>query len=176
MKKSILIIACILIFLPSCIYAVRYEGDYRGKVIDADTNEPIEGVVVLGVWYKEYTGAPGAIHKFYDARETVTDKNGEFSIPGMGLMIISNVIARFSIFKAGYFYNDYTSWETFSKGNVIIRLKKLTMEQWRKGVRLPDPPSEAPLEKVILMLREIDKHDKKRGLERRGIWNGEKYE
>ena len=26
----------------------------------------------------------GIVHKYYDARETVTDKNGEFSLPGLG--------------------------------------------------------------------------------------------
>jgi len=45
----------------------------------------------------------GAVHKFYDAKETITDKNGEFSIPGLGLRVITNVIPmHVMIFKAGY--------------------------------------------------------------------------
>lgn len=166
--KNIMIIALLNILSLSvfsgCAVATRIDGPYRGRIIDADTREPIEGVVVLGVWYKEYAGAGGAIHKFYDARETVTNNNGEFSIPGMGLMIISNVIpARFSIFKAGYYFNDYTSGKTLSKGNAIIQLKKLTMEQRRKQGS-PDYPSEAPEEKIRMMLREINKDRMEKGL------------
>jgi hypothetical protein len=58
----------------------------------------------------------------------------------------------------------------------LIPLRKLTMEERKKQSGPSAPPSEAPLKNVILMLREIDKNDKERGLPTRGIWKGEKYE
>lgn len=53
-------------------------GPYRGKVIERDTGNPIEGAVVAGSWnLLVFPGWP----KFCDAVETVTDKNGEFVLP-----------------------------------------------------------------------------------------------
>ncbi|MFZ3137176.1 MAG: carboxypeptidase-like regulatory domain-containing protein [Thermodesulfovibrionales bacterium] len=167
--RAIIKIIVIFILLQGCTYAVRYDSDYRGRVIDADTGEPIEGMVVLGTWYNEYSGVAGAVHTFYDARETVTDKNGEFSIPGIG---ITNVTPMdILIFKTGYEY-DSGSWEGLKKssfykkkikweGNkAIIPLRKLTMEERKKQLGNFSPPGEAPKEKVILMLKEIEKDNK----------------
>ena len=111
MRKIIVIF--ILTFLVSSVTscygfaAIRKDGPYEGRVIDADTGKPIEGVVVLGVWYKEYPGPGGAISKYYNAMETVTDKNGEFKINGLGLLLMSNVLpVHVLIFKAGYEYES----------------------------------------------------------------------
>lgn len=199
----------IIISTLGCVYAVRYDGPYRGKVIDAETREPLEGVVVLGVWYREYHTPAGAVHKFYDAKETVTDKNGEFSILGLGLRVITNVIPmHVMIFKAGYDHVaspwdglknwGYKGYEEsydpvkktkilrevydsskkikFEDGKAIIPMKMLTKEERKKRGSPPDPPSEASLEKVRLMLKEIDKDRIERGLDPRGIWRGERYE
>jgi hypothetical protein len=51
------------------------DGPYKGKVIDLETGKPIEGAVVAGVWVLEFNFTP-----FCDAKETVTDKNGEFTL------------------------------------------------------------------------------------------------
>lgn len=52
------------------------DGAYRGKVVDLETGEPIEGAVVAGAWVLAFNFTP-----FCDAKETVTDKNGEFILP-----------------------------------------------------------------------------------------------
>ena len=83
---SILVVLATL----TCAYGIRYDGPYSGRIIDVDTGAPVEGVVVLGVWNTEQITPGGAVHNYHDARETVTDKNGDFEIPGMGLMILSN--------------------------------------------------------------------------------------
>ncbi len=49
------------------------DGPYKGKVIDLETGEPIEGAVVAAEWT--------LTHRFCDAKETVTNKNGEFVLP-----------------------------------------------------------------------------------------------
>ncbi len=151
------------------VYAVRYDGPYRGKVIDAETQEPLEGVVVLGVWYREYPTPAGAVHKFYDAKETVTDKNGEFSILGLGLRVITNVIPmHVMIFKAGYeSEGGGGSWDSLKTGylaskkvkwegdKAIIPLRKLTMEE-RKKRGTPSTPS-IPEDKMKEINKEINK-------------------
>ena len=180
--KKILFVAFVLFFLQGCFYLVRYEGTYKGKVIDEATEEPLEGVVILATWYREYATPAGAIYKYYDARETVTDKNGEFSLSSMGLKVLSNVWPkRITIFKAGYLY-ETTSWEIEKEigrweGNrVIIPLKKLTTMEERRRNMPSSPPHEAPLKKVILMLKEIDKARIEIGWDARKIWRGESYE
>jgi len=117
MKTSDTLLAMLLgviatVLLSGCYcYAVRYDGPYEGRVIDAETGQPIEGVVVLGVWYEEYPTVAGAMHKFHDAKETVTDKNGEFLIRGMGLELLSNVIPMDVLFfKAGYGHIGMGPW------------------------------------------------------------------
>jgi len=187
MRKTILV--AILIFfilsLTSChgFAFIRKDGPYEGKVIDAETGLPIEGVVVLGVWYREHPGPGGAVSEYYDAMETITDKGGDFKIKGLGLLVMSNVLPMdVLIFKAGYTHYGLMTWKALkeldeTKGNeVIIPLKKLTMEDRKKLSGPPSPPHKAALKKVILMLREIDKNDRERGLPTRGVWKGEKYE
>ncbi len=82
MKKLVILFIGISFFLPGCAYPFRYDGTYKGKVVDADTGQPIEGVVVLGVWETVTITPAGGTHDYYDAKETVTDKNGEFLISG----------------------------------------------------------------------------------------------
>src|SRR5687767_716013 len=81
---------------------IRDEGPYHGKVIDAETGAPIPGVVVLAMWYHHFPSPAGGMQRFYDAREVVTDANGDFIMPGMGLRILSTLgPIRFLLFKTG---------------------------------------------------------------------------
>lgn len=186
LMKKIILIFIALIFLQGCMYAVRYDETYRGKIVDAKTGEPIEGVVVLGTWSVLHPGLAGGSHSFYDARETVTDKNGGFEIHGMGLRILSNLEPMdVLVFKTGYTYEKVSmdpeyyylhDWIKLEDGRLIIPLRKLTIEERKKRRSLPYISHEAPLEKVILMLKEIDKANIEQGLDTRGIWKGEKYE
>jgi hypothetical protein len=107
----------------SCAYAMRYDGPYAGRVVDADNGAPIEGVVVLGVWNTEKATPGGAEHTFFDARETTTDKNGDFEIPGMGFKILSNVTPMdVLIFKAGYEHMGLYPWASL-KEDILLRKK-----------------------------------------------------
>lgn len=176
MKFLIIAFIFYLIFLPSC-YAARVDGPYEGRIIDAETGQPIEGVVVLGVWSREYIGPGGAVHSYYDAMETVTDKNGDFKIKGLGLLVVSNVIPMdFLIFKAGYEYLGLWPWASLKVDillkkkirwegeKAIIPLKKLTMEGRQDSATFPHHP-EVPEEKIKMMMEEIRKERKERGLD-----------
>jgi hypothetical protein len=186
MKKLIFItsitILGIVLLLTGCASAIRYDGPYEGRVIDADTGEPIEGVVVLGVWNTETPTPAGAVHHYYDATETVTDRNGDFKIKGLGLLVLSDVIPMdVLIFKAGYEYLGLGPWSGLKKSyltskkikwdgeKAIIPLKKLTMEERRKNVP-PLPPGEAPYEKIKRMLEEYNKNSRELGLGIIDMW------
>jgi hypothetical protein len=190
--KTRLILAFSLLILSltsGCTYAIRYDGTYSGKVVDADTREPIDGAVVLGTWYTIQRSVGGGVSYYYDARETVTDKTGEFSIPGQGLRIMSNLEPMsVLIFKAGYNYEQAGTWNTlkmglYSKDRIkwegdkpIFQLKKLSIEERKRRGGPPSPPTEASFERVEFMLREIDKDRKECGLDARGFWRGKKYD
>lgn len=179
MKKNIATILLLVVFLPGCydclyrtLHFIQYEGTYRGRIVDADTGAPIENVVVLGTWSRVYPNAAGASHKFYDARETVTDKNGEFSISGMGLKLFSNIEdMNVLIFKSGYEHLGTMPWVTLQKDSTmlqkvkwedskaIILLRKLSDEE-RKLHGTPSVPSGAYQErKAALLIKEINKEE-----------------
>ncbi len=181
----VLLSICLWILTTGCVqYIVRYDGPYEGKVIDAETRKPVEGVVVLGVWYKEAPTVAGAVSSYYDARETVSDRNGDFRIPGKGLRILSDVgPIDLLIFKAGYEYIGLWPWDAFKNMEkiswegvkAIIPLKKLTMSERRKeGMSPPLPPGEAPIERVRLMLKEINQNARETGAHIIDTWGGGK--
>lgn len=83
------------------------DGPYKGKVLDLETGEPIEGAVVAGVWQvDQYGGLGGVIPTFCDARETLTDKNGEFEVPKASCAhwwpFSTLGSPQFTLFKPGY--------------------------------------------------------------------------
>lgn len=113
MKKKLLIAFIIIVFfiLVANIFGngwiVYHDGPYRGKVVDADTGEPIKGVAVAGVWGIDLFGpAQGPVSTFCDAQEAITDKNGEFIVPRAfcyffwPFSTLGN--PRFVVFKPGY--------------------------------------------------------------------------
>jgi hypothetical protein len=105
MRKGILMIISLL-FLSGCAITNKYEA-YYGKVIDAETKEPLEGAAVLVVYFTEQYGVAGSVGHFADAQETVTDRNGEFRIPPIRITTLRPIsrwpdYTQVRIFKPGY--------------------------------------------------------------------------
>jgi hypothetical protein len=85
MKKKILILILILlvalIILSNLLghgWIVYYERPFTGKVINSETKEPIEGAIVVAIY--KIIGYLMPVFVF-DAKEVLTNKNGEFYIP-----------------------------------------------------------------------------------------------
>ncbi len=78
-------------------FSFHFGSEYKGRVVDQETGEPIAGVVVVGSWTYEIPSAGGGTTRCRDAREAVTDDNGEFGIPN-----ISYGEFRIAIYKVGY--------------------------------------------------------------------------
>jgi hypothetical protein len=169
-----ILIMLLLIVTGGCGFIAWRDGPYKGKVIDAETGKPLEGVVVLGVWYKELPSPGGTVGSYFDAQETVTNKNGDFELKGLGLQIFSTVSRmHVLIFKAGYEYIGSGPWESFKLDPIfkkkitwegkkaIIPLRKLTMEE--RKVRLFGKEN-VPDEKQRLLIRELNKERLSLGL------------
>jgi hypothetical protein len=173
-KLNLFFILIILLFQTGCLYAIRYDGPYHGKVVDEQTREPIEGVVVLGSWWVYHFDVGGGHSTYHDAREVVTEKNGEFSIRGEGLRILSSLQPmEFLIYKSGYTYFR-GSWDTLRSDvysvkvvkwegdSPIIPIRKLSDEERKKDIRSLYLPSEGDIPSVV-MRREINRELKFRG-------------
>jgi hypothetical protein len=80
--------------------------EFRGRIIDAETKEPIEGAVIVVLYMKWEFGGPGGGSTVpMDAKETLTDTNGDFYFPSYGTMIgplSRERVAEFIIYKPGY--------------------------------------------------------------------------
>ena len=99
--------ACCFSFSTSAYSWLLYsKPEFRGRVIDAETKQPIEGAVVVVLYEKwEFGGPGGGSARPFDAKETMTDKNGEFYFPSYTTIIgplSRNDRADFIIFKPGY--------------------------------------------------------------------------
>ena len=132
---------------------------FQGKVIDADTLRPIHGAVVVAKWMKTRSTPAGADTVFKDAKETLTDKNGNWSIRGPegfefkiipGLLSLVGVYAtespEFTIYKPGYgkyaSAGSFVAYPCVSKehdleGIVLIRVgnTREQREEFRKKYR-----------------------------------------
>ncbi|MGD8304030.1 MAG: hypothetical protein PVI55_16570 [Desulfobacterales bacterium] len=80
-KKKIALIAAIVTILLVFFCPFAYLAPYKGKVIDAENKEPIKGAVVLVVYYGTAYSVAGSNSYEVDAREVLTDSNGEFMLP-----------------------------------------------------------------------------------------------
>jgi hypothetical protein len=173
MNKTLHVTILILVFLicSGCVSSFRIDGPYKGRIIDAQTNQPIEGAVIDATWCRVYPNAGGGTGVYYDNRETISDKAGEFSIPGMGLLFLSTIDeATITIFKAGYdgigpgpwgafddkYLRQFNGQITRDNGDLIFRLKRLSMEE-RRNRRGVYPFPDAPNNKTKLFTIENNK-------------------
>ena len=177
MKRSLYVILTGLVLMAILSIGccpVQYDGDYTGRVVDAETGEPIEGAVVLGTWDFVSSSVAGALYRFYDAAETTTDAKGDFTVPGRGLMFLSCLDSMYAtVFKTGYECLSLR-WDVLKEGfgrrnNIgwdgeipIIPLRKLTKEE-RKDQYVPAPPSEINWENFPLYMKELNKNRIERG-------------
>jgi len=108
MRTRIATISLVLLFIltSGCAIVQRY-GPYYGKVIDAETKEPLEGAAALVECNTQSYGPGGSNDNYVDAQETVTDKNSEFRIPVFTIWTfrpLQNFASYvvFTVFKPGY--------------------------------------------------------------------------
>jgi hypothetical protein len=88
-------------------WLIYHKPEFKGRLIDTETKEPIEGAVVVVVYMTHpiISGPGGGSATEMDIKETLTDKNGEFFFPAYtSLMqpLAKEDTAGFIIFKPGY--------------------------------------------------------------------------
>ncbi|MBW1783628.1 MAG: hypothetical protein JRL30_23170 [Deltaproteobacteria bacterium] len=110
--KKILLPIIIAVYLVATCSALCFAGwiifhkpGFKGKVIDAETKAPIEGAVVVVVYYKHVYNIAGGRSSVVKVKEMLTDKNGMFSFPSYTTLIhpfSTESDTAFIIYKPGY--------------------------------------------------------------------------
>ena len=103
---GILLGLAVVVGAPDLASAAK--GPWRGQVLDAETKQPLEGVVVLAYWYR-YRFHPAQLvvghqaPEFFDAVEAVTDAEGRWEIPKKDFPFFANIGGPFfEYYKPGY--------------------------------------------------------------------------
>jgi len=129
-----------IVVLSGCATLAGYPLTYsaeaiEGRVVDADTKQPIEGVVVTANW--QLSNNWGANTGQMMAMETVTDKDGKFSFSAWGPKlrspgsILTFLDPQLVFFKSGY---DFESLQNEPKS--YINKDSLRKSQWN-GKTIP---------------------------------------
>lgn len=117
----------ILLILLLALISIGCDREFKGKVVDAETDRPIEGAVVLVEWLT-IKGLPGLTHtESVKVIEAVTDKDGKFTIVG-ALKQAPHV----TVYKKGYvawnnkyIFPDYKKRTDFKLENgLVFRLER----------------------------------------------------
>jgi len=140
----LLIVALAVLFGPPAAGAA---GPWKAQVVNAETGQPLEGVVVLMYWIK-YTGGPAgwAGGEFYDAEEVVTGQDGRFVVPSRWVFTLNpfkKVFRQMVIFKPGYGqweFRDAKEWEKLSDWESKARRGEAWKQFEGDGVVMDLPP------------------------------------
>lgn len=119
-STSVLVIVLILFVYTtcSCAWLIYHKPALKGRVIDAETKEPIEGAVVVVVYYEGIVIFEEGT-RFLDIQEALTKSNGEFYIPPYTTLTFNplSISSDFEIniiFKPGYGsypqYSEFGIW------------------------------------------------------------------
>jgi len=132
----------LMLLISSCGSNLKFFGKFCGKVIDKETNEPIEGAVVIASWETlNLTNNKHSLTRPHKVAEVVSNSNGEFCLSGQGSSLFP-YHPSIEIFKAGYtniadpYYPNLRDPAHYKQQDIswdgdkaIVRLNKLTMEE-----------------------------------------------
>ena len=132
-------------------------GPWKAQIVDAETGQPLEGVIVVAIWKTERTGIRmHAARDFFDVDEVVTGPDGRMVIPERSLMSWRRFSQVFGpeliVFKPGYGVWDFREvtrqrgrpdavserealereWKRFGREEVVITLVPLRTQEERR--------------------------------------------
>ena len=175
----------ILTLIPTVLLGFDFPGyaTYHGKVIDADTLEPIEGAVVYAIWIKCRPGIGSRSCGIGPVKEVLTDAEGEWRITGpkgnddpgyirsvIGFLVPWIGSPRIRYYKPGYFpifyeapgicgfyAHAYRDKARNIEGIILNRIN--SKEEWDKVAKLQKEDGLSPLVPIKdpeRKLRELD--------------------
>jgi len=142
-------------------HLIYTSAPYRGRVIDTETKAPIEGAVVLAIWYSEtmMLAPESPAVDYHDALEVLTDSKGEFTVPWKINFTLFGKIRKpvFFIYYPGYapfpsvYYTKLGGLgmvkDANGSGFTTVELPKLKTREEERLEGLPNSDPEVPREK-----------------------------
>lgn len=123
----IMAICFVMSMALTCFVTVTHAGGpWKGRVVDLETQEPLEGAVVLAVWDKTYRGPAGEGSKLHRVEEILTDKDGYFEVPAYIAINFLPLIRYIEgpilyVFKPEYLQVEIYQWEEITEEPVERR-------------------------------------------------------
>ena len=147
MSRMLFVTAAVLAACALLPAAARGDGPWKGQIVDAETGQALEGVVVLFYWIK-YTSTPAgwAGGDFRDAAEVVTGPDGRFVVPARRTFTLvpwKKVSREIVIFKPGYGhwrFRGSDQWERLPTGTRAERYEAARTQLGQEGVVIELPP------------------------------------
>ena len=144
------LVLVVLAAIGPCTITHKF-GPYHGRVIEEASGEPIEGALVLMVFFTEMYTPGGFTTHFVEALESTTDVNGEFSIPAFRAWAFRlphkwDDLTPITIFKPGY--GAYPMRFIPQDEHVTISLPKLRTREERLENLAGIIPGNVPDEKL----------------------------
>jgi hypothetical protein len=163
-------------------------GPWTAQIVDAETGQPLEGVIIVAFWVKL---TPGPIHygqQFYSATEVVSDPRGQVRVPALqpqpGDEQAPIKGPEVFMFRAGYghwrfqgsdqwllrdsFVRDELNrqaWERFRGAGVVIELRRVKTREERLTILDSVPtPTRIPPERVPLLMEAKNRESVSLGL------------
>lgn len=103
--SNLLLFSSIYLLLQGCAITHKF-GPYRGQVLDAETEEPIEGAVIYFEFFTKYSAIVDAGSSYVTFREVLTNNEGKFQLTYNGLIFRPGHFwdwqPRLCVFKPGY--------------------------------------------------------------------------
>lgn len=153
------------IFIP---VPYRSLAPFYGKVIDADTKEPISDAVVLAVYTLTRYTLAGEVGYTVDGQETLTDENGEFKLSRKRRWFVFRrgyPEGEIEIFKPGYGFfpshkradaiGENKTWPTPNK-YIVYEIPKLTTKAERQS-NMPGRHYQIPYNQQKLLTAAINR-------------------
>ena len=165
-----------------------FAEEYRATIVDEETGQPLQGVVIVAVWNRRYNSLGGwAGGGYYASEESETGPDGKFVLKGHATWTLLPLITaiqgpEFTFYKPGYDtvwgFQGSSSWPTdvfeqqarveeewkkFRGQGTVITLPRLkTYEERLKG--LPDIRGDVPREKIPKLLQAVERERAALGL------------
>lgn len=143
----------------------RADGPWRGQIVDADTGQPLEGVVVVAAWYLRYPSWGGAAGGgYHGSEEVVTGVDGRFVIqarstaspdprgviegpewfmfkPGYGRWRVAGIDPAWPWWQRQDRIDE--AWRDVTGKGIVLEMPRLRTLEERKAF-IPGPPFEVP--------------------------------
>jgi hypothetical protein len=161
-----LLLGLMLSVTAGCGHLVYPSGPYNGRVVDADAGKPIVGAAVVAIWVRERPAVAEVVEGDWDVYETLSDANGEFTIPHRTHFTLFGWILEPKLVVYYPSYAPYRIADLQPEVRVTVPLKHLTTREERvwKADR-PIGTLMVPADQIPNLTRLIDQERRQLGLE-----------